>query len=550
LLLLLLTAPDGRFISPRWRLCVPVILAFIFFWSAWAALNAFTNDDLSAYLGHHGTLESGGVAETPLMQLMGMGTLLTLVGLAGLSALALVLRYRRSRGEERQQVKWVAFGCGLALLFQAGDVSHIEAEPWSSIQAGFGMATYLSVTLGFGFALLKYRLWDIDVVLKRSLIYGTLWLAIAAAYTGAALVLGLAVSERVPAWLAISLTVLATLAFQPARRHLERLADRWIFGRREPAIKAVQSFGQRLGNAQHIDDIAGQLTRAARTAVPIEWVQVRIENSTTIEIGPAGRQPTASVALVHGEERLGRLAYRPLPGYELSEEERATLAALCTQASTAISHAFLAARIVRAQELERRRIERNIHDGAQQELVALVAKVGLARNQNGALDHGEFLADLQGEIRAILANLRELAQGVHPSVLADGGLAAAIEDRCSRLSIPVNLRLAPAVRARRLPSDIEAAAYFVVAEGLTNLLRHSGASTATVEASLSGANLVLLVSDDGAGFDPAAVSRLGGLQGLADRLQAIGGSLAVESVPGQGTSLRARLPVPVATAPT
>jgi signal transduction histidine kinase len=200
-------------------------------------------------------------------------------------------------------------------------------------------------------------------------------------------------------------------------------------------------------------------------------------------------------------------------------------------------------RIVRAQETERRRIERNIHDGAQQELVALVAKLGLARRQNGNLDHGEFLTELQNEVRTILGNLRELAQGVHPSVLADGGLAAALEDRCSRLPIPVSLQIDPDLRGRRFDDDIEAAAYFMVAEGLTNLLRHSGARSASVLLDQHGGAITATVTDDGSGFEPEGASTGGGLQGLADRIQAIGGSLSIESSPGAGTKLSASLPI-------
>jgi signal transduction histidine kinase len=150
-------------------------------------------------------------------------------------------------------------------------------------------------------------------------------------------------------------------------------------------------------------------------------------------------------------------------------------------------------------------------------------------------------------VRSILINLRELAQGVHPSVLTDGGLVVAVEDRCSRLPLPVDLDIAPELRGRRLDEDIEAAAYYLVAEGLTNLLRHSGATSASVSLQLNGAHLSVVVADDGAGFDVRRPQG-GGLLGLADRLQALGGDFNVESGPGRGTKLCARLPVQ-ATAP-
>jgi signal transduction histidine kinase len=541
-LLLLLTAPDGRFLSRRWRLCIPVLFAFICFWSAWAALNAFTNEDLSAYLGNQGTLGSGDVVESPLMELLGMSTVLTLVSLAGLSALALALRYRRSRGEERQQVKWVVFGCGLALVFQAGDAWHIETEPWSSIQTLFSIASYLSVTLGFGFALLRYRLWDIDLVIQRSLIYATLWIAIAGLYFGATLSLGLAASSRVPVWLAIGLTVLATVLFQPLRHRLEALADRWVFGPREQPLKVVQGFGQALGSVEQTGEITAQLAGAAIAISPLTWVFVEAVDSATVEVGRRRDEPSIDLPLTYGTEHLGVLSCQPMPGARLSEEDQASLIALATQAATAISRSRLASRLVRAQETERRRLERNIHDGAQQELVALVARLGLARSQNGSLDHSALLTELQAEVRAILSNLRSLAQGVHPSVLTDGGLATAVEDRCAHLTIPVTLEIAPPLRSQRFEEDVEAAAYYVVAEGLTNVLRHSAASAVRVNLQLEGASLMVVVGDDGNGFEPDRLPNGGGLQGLSDRLQAIGARFSVESSPGEGTTLRATLP--------
>jgi signal transduction histidine kinase len=390
---------------------------------------------------------------------------------------------------------------------------------------------------------LQYRLWDIDVVIQRSLVYGTLWLAIAGAYFGLALALGLAASSQMPVWSAVGLTVLATLLFQPARHWLEAAADRWVFRRRQEPLKVVYGFGETLGGVDQANDIAGQLARVAATAAPLAWVRVEALGSAISEGGQRRAGPVVEIALVSGRQRFGALFCQPLAGSQLTEEERATLATLASQAALAISRAQLASRIVRAQELERRRIERNIHDGAQQELVALVARLGLARSQNGATDHSRLLSELQEEIRTILGNLRDLAQGVHPSVLTDGGLVVAVEDRCSRLTIPIKLDISPALRAARFGEDIEAAAYFVVAEGLTNLMRHSDAASASVSLQLEGPCLTVAVADDGSGFETGILRSGGGLQGLSDRLQALGGELLVESAPGKGSRIRASLPL-------
>jgi signal transduction histidine kinase len=541
LLLLLISAPDGTLLSPRWRLAIYFVAAMLVVWTTAGLIGAFTVDDIAASISGSGLLEDGNADYPATVDGLNVASTLLLAISAAAAAGALFLRYRRSSGEQRQQIKWVVAGCSVALAVQFGDLTEVHAEPWAFLQDLIAMISLFALTAGFGFALFRYRLWDIDLVIRRSLVYGTLWSAIAGLYIASALALGLAVSERVPIWLAIGLAVLATLLFQPARRGLEQLADRWVFGPRQRPLKIVHDFGAQLGSAEHPGEIANQLARSSISAMPLAWVKVVTAGSAGIEIGHRREAPPLRIALLHAGERLGEFQCQALPGSSLNDEERSTLAALCAQTGTAISHALLASRIVKAQEVERRRIERNIHDGAQQELVALVARMGLARRQNGQLDHAQLLSDLQDDVRAILANLRELAQGVHPSVLADGGLAAAVEDRCSRSPLPITLQIAPELR-RRFGEDIEGAAYFVVAEGLTNLLRYSGARSASVNLGLEGDCLTVGVWDDGAGFDPDSAPRGGGLRGLSDRLQAIGGSLHVKSIPGHGTELRASLP--------
>jgi signal transduction histidine kinase len=531
--------PDGRLPTPRWRFALHL---------AAAALPLGT----IGYAVKPGTLGLDGVTSDNPFGIDGMEWVLDiglalLVAAALTAAISLVIRFRRSRGEERQQLKWFAFAAVLMLMtLSVVGIAEAFNRSLFAVELVAWILLFFALPTSIGIAVLRYHLWDVDVVMRRSLVYGTLWLTIAGVYFGAALMFGLAASERMPVWLAVGLTVLATLVFQPSRHWLETAADRWVFGRRLQPLKVVHSFGELLGSAERAGDIARQLTQAATAAAPLTWIRVETSGSGVAEFGYRREDPVVSLPLVYGDERLGEILCQLLPGSGLSDDERSTLAALAAQAAVAISRAQLASRIVRAQETERRRIERNIHDGAQQELVALVAKLGLARRQNGNLDHGQFLTELQNEVRTILGNLRELAQGVHPSVLADGGLAAAIEDRCSHLPIPVSLQIAPDLRGRRFDDDIEAAAYFMVAEGLTNLLRHSGARSASVLLDQHGGAITATVTDDGSGFEPEGASTGGGLQGLADRIQAIGGSLSIESSPGAGTKLSASLPIPTA----
>jgi signal transduction histidine kinase len=203
------------------------------------------------------------------------------------------------------------------------------------------------------------------------------------------------------------------------------------------------------------------------------------------------------------------------------------------------------ARLVEAEENSRRRLERDIHDGVQQDLVALIARIGLARNQLGrgvdALE--ETLTDLQADAQRVLANVRDLASGIHPSVLDDRGLVEALESRAARLPLWVTIDCEPDLREARFDERIESAAYFVCCEGFANALKHSGAERIALSLRHEGGTLALELCDDGCGFDTGDVGG-SGLAGLGDRVDAFGGSFEVESAPGEGTRLRAAFPAP------
>ena len=196
------------------------------------------------------------------------------------------------------------------------------------------------------------------------------------------------------------------------------------------------------------------------------------------------------------------------------------------------------ARIVTAGDVERRRLERNLHDGAQQRLVALALslRLALAKLDSDPAAARAALADAGDELALALDELRELARGLHPAVLTDRGLRAAVEMLAGRAPVPVEIAEIP---DERLPEPVEAAAYYLIAEALTNVAKYAQASTVRVRVAASDASVVVEVSDDGVGgADPAAGS---GLRGLADRVEALGGSLEVVSPAGAGTSLRAEI---------
>jgi signal transduction histidine kinase len=196
------------------------------------------------------------------------------------------------------------------------------------------------------------------------------------------------------------------------------------------------------------------------------------------------------------------------------------------------------ARIIEAGQKERQRLERDLHDGAQQRLIALSLELGLLEQHADADTEVKTRLDrARGEIASSLAELRSVARGIHPAVVSGHGLSVALEQLAARASVPVRLDIAV---ASRLPERLEVAAYYVVSESLANIAKHAGASSATVGVAICDSQLVIEVADDGIGGADADAGS--GLRGLADRVEALEGRLRVWSPPGGGTRLRAEMP--------
>jgi signal transduction histidine kinase len=494
----------------------------------------------------------------------------------------LLLRFRRGSSEQRDQIKWVLYAVGLMAAVQlvGGSLrlAGLLSKHGLDAVAPYLTAPILSVTLASTVvAVLRHRLLDIDLVIRRSLLYGTLWLLIGAAYVGVAAGLGIAAGERFPVGLAILLTIAVTLLFQPLRRRLEKGAGRLVFGERLSGYQLLSRFGETLEHAFDVGELAPRIAGAVREGLDLRWARVllQLEDDPPILL-PAGASgigldersaPEVVVALTHSGQRLGAIECGPKVEGRLEPGDHELLGTIARQAAMGIHNGRLAAelserlgeirrqaeelaasrtRIVQAQDEERRRIERNIHDGVQQEMVALMANLRLARNQ---LRRDPDLADqtldqLQHEASQTLEDLRELSRGIYPPVLSDKGLVEAVESRAARMPIGASVVADPQLRALRFAPEVEGAAYFLVSEGLANVLKHAGASKAVVRVEHREGRLRVEVFDDGVGFVPAD-ARGSGLTGLHDRIEAVGGTLRVVSSPGRGTTLVGELPAEV-----
>jgi signal transduction histidine kinase len=412
------------------------------------------------------------------------------------------------------------------------------------IPLGIGMIIGAGVQLG------TELLMNIDRLITGTFVYGVASLCITVAYLGLMGTLGLTLGERLPVPVAVTFTLLVALAFQPVKRRLGRLIDRLIFGQRLVGYELLARLGAMLEYAIEPADLSVRLAATVRQGLRASWARVSLFGSSG-ELMPlaadgisrtAATSPDLTIPIVLGDDIVGRIECGPKRrGDAYDARDRELLSTLGRQSALALQNARLTGelaerlrqlatqadelaasrtRLVEAEQAGRRRIERDIHDGVQQALVALVAKIRLARNQLGRDPEqaGITLIELQDDARQALQDLRELAQEIHPAVLGDDGLLDALDARLARLPLEVHVECDGVSRSTRFTESIEGAAYFVVSEALTNTLKHAFARHACVRLGKLDGMLRVEVTDDGCGFDPQRVERRG-LSGLADRIR-------------------------------
>jgi signal transduction histidine kinase len=566
---LLLLFPDGRLPSRRWR---PV---------AWIGGLAVLGIALTAALAP-GTMEDAvllsanpySVGSPALWDVVGLVSwILAITGLLA-SAVALILRLRRSTGERRQQMKWLAYaGVAVVAIFMLTGVGWAVVEDSRVMSEvvfpAFILLGLLLMPVAAGTAILRHRLYDIDVVINKTVVYGLLAAFITALYVAIVVGIGALVGSRGNLFLSIVATAVIALAFQPARERARRLANRLVFGKRATPYEVLAEFGERLAGSYATDDVLPRLARVVGQGVGASratvWLHVGRELNPAAAWGQAEPRPRSlplerdsvpefpdedlAFEVRHQGELLGALTVVMPPREPLTSTGEKLLQDLAAQAGLLLRNARLIEelrasrqRLVRAQDEERRRLERNIHDGAQQQLVGLAVNLKLARtlSTKDPQKAGEILDRLQGEAQEALDDLRDLARGIYPPLLADKGLAAALESQARKAIVPVILE---PDGVGRYTQEVEAAAYFCVLEALQNVAKYAEAGSVTVRLSQENGNLVFTVTDDGRGFDPQTTPSGSGLQNMADRLEALGGTVEIRSAPGEGTTVTGRVPV-------
>jgi signal transduction histidine kinase len=486
----------------------------------------------------------------------------------GSGVASLIIRFRRASGVERQQIKWVAFSL----------LSVVVGFAATTIAAAFGVGlwfdnlvsglAFITIPVAIGVAVLQYRLYDLDVVVKKALIAGTLAVIVVGVYAALVWAFGAVASGRRSS---VSLFVIALalgLAFRPVARFARRIADRVVYGNRATPYEVLTEFSERVGDAYATDDVLQRMAQILGQGVGANsarvWLQVG-RQLQPVSSWPAGEglpapRPCNGDALppmapeIGFEVRdrgalLGALSVEMPPNDPMTPAKERLVRDLAAQAGLSLRNVQLVEdlrasqrRIVSAQDEERRRLERNIHDGAQQQLVALTVKMRLARSlaSKDTTKAETMLDQMEGETQTALEDLRDLARGIYPPLLADKGLPAALEAQGRKSGLPVSLS---PDGVGRYPQEVEAAIYFSVLEALQNVAKYAEASSVDVALSAVDGSVRFDVRDDGTGFDPSNTGYGTGLQGISDRLSALGGSLSVESRPGAGTTISGEVPV-------
>jgi signal transduction histidine kinase len=568
--LLLLLFPDGHPPSRRWR---PVL--WMAAGGAVASFVLFLLKPVPIYpIGAIGSFPNPfGIQSAFVGPALVAASWITVLGVIGCFA-ALIQRFRLGDSELRQQIKWLGFlaaAAGLCVVVTIASLIQCNCD-----ESSLGVFTFFILVLivlfgvpaAVAIALFKYRLYDLDLVVNKALVYGFLAAAFTLVYVAIVIGVGAVLGDRESPFLTMVAAVAIALGFQPIRERMRHLANRVVYGKRATPYEVLSEFADDVATRYTAEDalhrMAEILANATGATSARVWLRFDDELRPAASWPEDGAAPAValsedhpgsfgsgefSVEVRHQGELLGALtAIMPANDPMNSSKER-LLRDLAGQAGLVLRNVRLIEelrasrrRIVAAQDDRAKRLERNIHDGAQQQLVALGVQLGLARRiaERSAPDVSEMLDRLREQATDALENLRDLARGIYPPLLADRGLVAALEAQARKAAVPVEVE---AGGIGRYPQEVEAAVYFCCLEALQNVAKYANASSARVALTERGAELRFTVADDGDGFDAGRAALGSGLQGMKDRLEAVGGSLAITSRPGYGTTVEGALPL-------
>ena len=569
LLVILLLFPTGTLLSPRWR----IVLATVLISGGLLILSAIVTPGQIG--GDVATVDNplGVEALRPVIAVVNWIAGLALIIGSIASVVAVAVRYRRAEGDERRQIGWLAWVAALAIvilivgLTLSSVFSAVESFAFTALFAVIG----IGVPLAIQNAIMRHRLYDLDVVIKKTVVFAIVVVllvgigGIVAVLVGVGIVPSLSDSPALMLFLGLAYGLMVT----PAYRLASRIADRVVYGGRASPSEVLSEFSERLSETYATDDVLPRMAAIVGEATRAKEVRVWLRVSGVYRMAaswPAGLLPEDPVADAGGAlprfpddghrtevrdrgELLGAITTSFHANDPIDQSRERLIRDMAAQAGLVLRNVGLIEnlrasrqRMVAAQDEGRRRLERNIHDGAQQQLVALSVKTRLADTliDRDTTKAHEMLAQIQADTNDALETLRDLARGIYPPLLADKGLAVALAAQGRKVTVPVSL---DADGVGRYPAEAEATVYFCVLEAMQNVSKYAQASSIELRLRTSNGSLTFEVRDDGVGFDPQTHTPGTGIQGMQDRLDAVGGSLLVTSSPGEGTVVTGSVPI-------
>jgi signal transduction histidine kinase len=525
--------PDGRYLSARWRRSSHVMIGASMVWIGLRIIGSAPLEEPFASVENPWALTSVDLGLPRAVAAMVSNALVLA------AAASLVVRYRRAEGDARRQLMWIAIAAVpvpvlLAVAFVA---AYMDQDVLVNVAAAGLVAL---VPLGAGLAVTRYHLYDVDRILSRALTYLIVTGLLVGTYVAMVVVLARIVGQaanRSPTATTLA-TLVAVAAARPVYSSVREAVDRRFQRRSYEALRQVREFVADPSPDRNVETVLQEalgdptLRVAYMDANARRWLT---EDGHEVVVGPnavrveRGGRPVAAVSSALGD---------PSEFHAVLREAAPELDNAGLRAAIAVQLEEVRAsreRIAEAQVDERRRIERDLHDGAQQRLLGAAAQMRAALLNGGPERMREALELGVCESRRAVSELRSLANGLHPAVLEDGGLGAALDELATRLPVSVVV----GEPRRRYPPMVEATMWFVACEAVANATKHAVATKVDVRLDLLDGELRLVVEDNGRG---GADTDGSGLRGITDRVEAAGGHLTITSVPSNGTHVEAVLP--------
>ncbi len=559
LVVVILLFPDGRLMSRRWRVVLGAAVLSV-------AADVVKVATAPGPLFHTGSVGFRAV-DNPLGVRAASGFLgaLSAIGLPIFlgslvaSLVALVLRFRRSRGEQRLQMKWFTYAGALLVVELVTELAGHSSGSLFLAPVAVGL-----LSGAIALAILKYRLYDIDLIINRTLVYAMLSLGVAALYVAVAAGLASVLQRRVELKVSLVAAAVVAVVFAPLRQRLQRGVDRLMYGRRDDPYGVISTLGRRLEETPVPEAVLPGVVATVADALRLPYVAVELGQGDDTRVTAHGRLTGQAIRLplAYQGQPIGQLVVGHRSGEEgLSPSDRHLLEDLARQTGAAAYAVRLTTdlqrsreRLVVEREEERRRLRRDIHDGLGPTMAAVSMKADTVRNlvRSDPDSAQEVLAELKDQARGAIADIRRLVYDLRPPALDELGLVSALREQAAQFTsstggqgqlgaVDLTVTIDAPDELRSLPAAVEVAAYRIVTEALTNVARHASARRCVVRLSLNGA-LELEVADDGTGL--ASGHRRGvGLASMLERAAELGGTCQVRSTPG-GTQVWARLPIP------